>query len=519
MRITLMTIHAKYCHSALAPWLLFAALKERGIQTENTVLEGTIHENETALLDRITATKPDVLGFSCYIWNIEIVLRLAAAVKTYCPDVIIICGGPEAAYNSETLLARNPAVDYVVSEIPEENFSKIISDLLRIDIQKISTSPVSPYNDDYFKTLGRRIIYAQTSTGCPFNCSFCVSSREALRFYDLETSKKTLLRLANANSAVIKLVDRTFNANPERAYELFAFLIDNAPENVCYHMELSAMLLNLKTVEMLKTARDGLFQFEFGIQSTNPLTLQAIYRKQESYDLVQALASMGNIHIHVDLIAGLPYEGLAEFTQSFNTAYGIKAHDLQLGFLKFLHGTDIRKSAESLGYEYNQTPPYEILSSKWLSSAELDYLRKIASALERVHNSGYFTHTVALLDAMFSPLDLYARLADFGITHGISLTSVTEKLYIFMLHFGADRLAARDVLVLDCLETTGFVPKCLAIYDRNLKFEIIKFEKVSPPITGVRRKYALVYTGEMRLVAVEYTKKHPVTGRFELMNG
>ena len=333
MKIVLCSINSKYIHSSLAVWYLLAAAKQSGTDHEVKVVESTINSQVEDIVAAIIAEKPDAVGFSAYIWNIEYVRKAAHTLKLINSDIRIFLGGPEASYDAEELL-ENDYIDWIIKGEGEASFIKLLKDNFSVPVKTVLSGPclpyINPYTKEYMATLNGRIAYLETSRGCPFSCGFCLSGRdETVRFFDMEESKKNIILLANSGTKTVKFVDRTFNCNDKRAREIFEFIAlereeGNIPQDVIFHCEVETDLFTQSTLDYLKTLPKGLFQFEAGLQSFNVETLKAVNRRTDMPKLVHNLkeiVSGGNIHLHIDLIAGLPYEDFDSFTRSFNQAY------------------------------------------------------------------------------------------------------------------------------------------------------------------------------------------------------
>jgi tRNA A37 methylthiotransferase MiaB len=550
-------LNSQYIHSSLAPWCLLAGIEtycEAGISAE--VIEGTVNEDLAGIAERIIAKSPRIIGFCCYIWNITATKQLLRLVQRKLPNVTMVLGGPEVSYNAADLLRQEEAVQYVVSGEGEKPFALLLQAIRRGEAvpnipgvcyrkgEQIITvppytpegEPPSPYTKPYFAALKGRIAYLETSRGCPYHCAFCLSGRcGTVRFFGLERAKKELLLLANSGTQTVKLVDRTFNVHRKRAMELFHFIIDNygaaIPQGVCIHFEIAGDLLDEETLSLLATAPLGAIQLEIGLQSFNPKTLQAIKRETDVMRLqknISCLVAKGNIHIHLDLIAGLPYEDLKSFAESFNLAYALKPQMLQLGFLKLLHGAPMREEPEKYPCRYRQTPPYEVSETPWLAAVELLRLRHIEDALEHLYNSGRFRRTLAYLlqqtgDTPFALLDRFGEYAAGKGTDGISLDDYTALvLEYFRGVNGIDPVVLRDVMVCDRLATnaSGRLPAVLQVTDPALKraLKALRRKEAAGTHKGVKRGYALLYSKPC-LVYVDYQieKKNPITGEYPLV--
>ena len=554
MNALICMLHSKYIHSALAPWYLLAGIKKFGDPAlKAEVVEGTVNMDIEAAAERIISQNPQAVGFCCYIWNISFIKKLLPVMKKALPDAVIILGGPEVSYNAGEVLKTMPHVDYVISGEGEKPFALLLNALCSgndageipgvcyqsggvVSVQQpydTADIPPDPYCEDYFKALDGRIAYLETSRGCPFQCAFCLSGADTcVRFFPIERAKSHLVLLANSGTQTIKLVDRTFNADRRRARELFSFIIEKhgtlIPEGVCFHFEIGGDLLDDDTLALLKSAPPGLIQFEIGLQSFHAETLEALNRKTNIDRLkrnIKQLLSFGNIHIHVDLIAGLPYEDLRLFADSFNTAYALGPHMLQLGFLKLLHGSEMRDYPEKYPCRYAGEPPYTVTSTRWLTSDELDLLSDTEEVLDRLYNSGRFKRTLVyvLQQSLKTPFELYR---DAGVVlagelrNGISLDGLTGLMLDYFSTFkSVDKMVLRDSMVCDRLATnaSGKLPASLRIFDKRLKSAALAIEQAEGAQQTVKAGpgYAILYT-EQTVVRADYTQKDPVAGEYPL---
>ena len=317
MNVVLVSINSKFIHSSLGVWYLYSASKTAKSQHNVSVYESTINNRIEDITEDIFRLNADVVGFSCYIWNIEYVKRISEFLKQINPQIKIFYGGPEASFDAENLIEK-PYVDLIIKGEGEKSFINLLESNFDTE-EKIVSNPCdiycNPYTEEYFEKLNGRIVYLETSRGCPFCCAFCLSGRdETVRFFDMAVSKDNILRLANSGTQTVKFVDRTFNCNDKRALEIFKFIKNSRDEgkiplNVVFHFEVEADLFSRETLDYLKTVPQGLFQFEAGLQSFNRETLKAVNRRHDTEKLISNLkeiASKGNIHLHIDLIAGLP---------------------------------------------------------------------------------------------------------------------------------------------------------------------------------------------------------------------
>lgn len=550
MKTVICQINSKYIHSSLAAWCLLAGVREYSIgDVDAAVLEGTINEKSEATLARILDASPEAIGFCTYIWNFSRVLKLAKQVKAKLPNAYIILGGPEVSYSSRELLETYPFIDFILSGEGEKSFAAL-TDALALGsgfesvgglsyrsvegiVSNLSSAPLklppSPYLPEYFDTLCGRIAYIETSRGCPFSCAFCLSGTcggGGLRFFPLERSKSEILKLAASGTRTIKFVDRTFNADRKRALELFQFIIDNyggaIPEGVTFHFEIAARLLDVETLEVISRFPLGAAQFEVGIQSFNEKTLEAIGRR-EKLDLLEAntvrLISLGNVSVHTDLIAGLPFEDYTSFGRGFDRAFGMKPRMLQLGFLKVLHGSAMGEDGYLYPCEHDSTAPYEVSSTKWLSHEELMMLKRIEDIHERLYNSARFLRTLDFLikASRRTPFEVYEKLADeMQYDMRISLDDFTHVLYDAARTVeGVDEAGLKEVLMLDRMESNseGRLPELLR-FDLTKAKRILLKRRPELFAGGVRRSIGWSALRGCAVFADYSTSPDPITDRY-----
>lgn len=448
MKVLLSTLNTKYVHSNLALRYLYATTKDK---YDVILKEFSINEEFLKVLSSIMEEKANVIAFSCYIWNIELITKLIKTIKDINPEIKIIVGGPEVSYDSEEFMAKNKGVDYVVIGEGEEAFVNLLSEIEMGTVtltgtrhenkqfNMVSDLSIVPRPKDYeFWNLKDKVVYYEASRGCPYNCSYCLSSTtKGVRIFDINRVKEDLLFYINKRVKQVKFVDRTFNADYKRAIELWDFIAKN---NIStnFHFEISAHLINDETLKFLGTVPKDLFQFEVGVQTTNFKTIEAIDRKtdfEKLSDVVKKLKALENIHLHLDLIAGLPYEGYESFKNSFNNVYALNPDVLQLGFLKLLKGSKIRNETALHDYKFIDFPPYEVLENKYISYDEINKLKRIEEVLELYKNSEKFDRTIEYVLKFFdSAFDFYSNLANFWLVNGCydRKISVEEAFDIFI---------------------------------------------------------------------------------------
>lgn len=458
MKYVLIGINASFTHSALSIHALYAASKYKKMIS---IKEFNINQLSEAVLDDLFVLNADVYMFSCYIWNIEFILKIASDLKKI-KQCIIVLGGSEVAYTPEYYLQSYDYFDYIISGEGEAMLDHFI------DQVNIGESPSSipgvytkgkvfssenlieynftqrafPYNEQILlDQLSGKIIYYESSRGCPYHCSYCISDlNKRLRYVLIDRVKEELLFFISHKVKQVKFIDRTFNCDAQRAYDIIQFIIEN---NICtnFHFEICADIMTEKMIDLLSSAPLDFFQIEVGLQSTNPMTLQAV-RRNNNLDrfskVVTKLISNANMHVHADLIALLPYETLKTFQEGFDYLYKIGPHMLQLGFLKLLNGTVLRREADTFNLIYSQTPPYEALSSATMAYTDKRLLKKIAMMIDKYYNSGLFSNTLQYIikNHFDSPFDFYRNFADFYAHEIFDRRSVSrDELYLIMHRF------------------------------------------------------------------------------------
>ncbi len=471
MKVLLAAINAKYIHSNLAVYSLkaYADCRLAG-RAEIVIREYTINQDKEKLLADIYGQKPDVLAFSCYIWNIMYVRDLIFQIRTLLPETDIWLGGPEVSYEPQSLLAELPVKGIMLGE-GEEVFTKLL--LAYLDGEKpaseFMTEPGEPlamdelpfvYADFSNEQFQNRILYYETSRGCPFRCSYCLSSIEKrVRYRSLTLVKHELQFFLDKKVPQVKLVDRTFNCDSSRAVEIWKYLRDHDNGITNFHFEIAADIMTQEEVSLIGTLRPGLIRLEIGVQTTNQETLEAICRRMDFKKVsavVKQLLAGKNVCLHLDLIVGLPKEDFISFQNSFNEVYALHPDELQLGFLKVLKGTPIEKEAEEGRIRYWTTPPYEVLSTDWLSFFELLTLKAVEEMVELYYNSGQFSNTITFLEGYFqTPFALYAALAEHYRQMGYgTLQPSRVRRYEILLEFaeslkGMRIKTCREYLTLD----------------------------------------------------------------------
>lgn len=487
MNILLTAINAKYIHSNLAVYSLKAYAetylqKDRKEQNTIAIAEYTINQPVDLILQDIYKKHPDMLCLSCYIWNLEYVEEIIREIRKVLPQVILWVGGPEVSYDAVEVLKRLPEVDGVMKGEGEQTFCEILEsyaekkELREVagityrdresgeicenpwrEVMDLSKVPFVYENMEGFE---HKIIYYESSRGCPFSCSYCLSSVDkCLRFRDLELVKKELQFFLNQKVPQVKFVDRTFNCKHDHAMAIWKYLMENDNGVTNFHFEVSADLLNEEELQLMSRMRPGLIQLEIGVQSTNPQTIREIRRTMrftEVARIVKRINGYGNIHQHLDLIAGLPYEDYESFRNSFNDVYALQPEQLQLGFLKVLKGSYMEEHTREYDLVYKSKPPYEVLCTRWLPYEDTLRLKRIEEMVEVYYNSRQFCYTLPYLQKQFSDaFALFEALSEFYESHQFHLVNhsrVTryEILYTFACEVdGEHGEAYRQLLVLD----------------------------------------------------------------------
>lgn len=464
MKILLVACNAKYIHSNLAVYDLQAYASD---YADHIVLkEYTINQQKDDIMRDIYLEHPDVVCVSCYIWNLSFVKELMADLIKILPGADFWAGGPEVSYDAEKFLTENSEFKGVMVGEGEETFKELAGYYVEKNPQDLKDMTGICYRDGdqiihngwrqimdlssipfIYKDLSEfknRIIYYESSRGCPFSCSYCLSSIDKkLRFRDTETLKKELQFFIDNKVPQVKFVDRTFNCKHDHAMAIWKYINEHDNGVTNFHFEISADLLREEELQEMSTMRPGLIQLEIGVQSTNPDTIKAIHRTMDFEKLkgiVDRIHSFGNIHQHLDLIAGLPYEDYDSFRHSFNDVYALKPQQLQLGFLKVLKGSHMMEMCREYGIVYKTQEPYEVLSTKWLDYDHVLKLKTVENMVEVYYNSGQFQNTLEYLENFFQDaFSIYERLGSFYMEKGYGDVSHTRmRRYEILLEFLED---------------------------------------------------------------------------------
>ena len=485
MKVLLGAVNAKYIHSNLAVYCL-KAYAEKYAGTEDTVkiAEYTINQQIDDILRDIYKQKPDMLCLSCYIWNLDYVEEICREIKKVLPELILWLGGPEVSYDDPKVLERLPEVTGVMKGEGEETFCELLRYYQRKNEKKLAdiegivyrtevtgeirenewrrTMDLSlvPFVYDNMELFEHKIIYYETSRGCPFSCSYCLSSIDkCLRFRNLELVKKELQFFIDHKVPQVKFVDRTFNCKHDHAMTIWRYIKEHDNGITNFHFEIAADLLNEEELELIRDMRPGLIQLEIGVQSTNLDTIREIHRTMkfdQVAQIVKRINSYANIHQHLDLIAGLPFEDYESFGRSFDDVYGLEPEQLQLGFLKVLKGSYMEEKKEDYGLVYKGRPPYEVLYTKWLPYEDTLRLKGIEEMVEVYYNSRQFCYTLPYLVHKFKrPFICFEKLAEYYEEEGLDTlsharTARYEILYAFVRKYDPEQIEVyRQLLTLD----------------------------------------------------------------------
>ena len=539
MKIILAACNAKYIHSNLAVYDLQAYARQ--YQQHILLKEYTINQQKDEIMKDLYEEKPDVICFSCYIWNISFVKELAEDLKKVLPSVPFWAGGPEVSFDAEAFLAANPAFDGVMVGEGEETFlelagyyvdhRKSLEQIRGIafrkenqvlhngwrEIMDLSKVPF-PYKD--LQDFDHRIIYYESSRGCPFSCSYCLSSVDKkLRFRSLDLVRKELQFFLNHKVPQVKFVDRTFNCKHDHAMAIWKYIVEHDNGVTNFHFEIAADLLREEELELMATMRPGLIQLEIGVQSTNLQTLEAIHRKTDFLricQIVERIHSFGNIHQHLDLIAGLPYEDYDSFHHSFNDVYALRPQQFQLGFLKVLKGSLMKQMEKEYGIVHKEKEPYEVLSTNWITYEDVLNLKKVENMVEVYYNSGQFENSLKYVETLFpDSFTMYEALGRFYEQKGYDCISHNRlRRYEILLEFieslkQGDVQKGADALVLDLYLREKL--KSRPSFAKDQKAEEKK-------IWAYRKQENIPKTAHIqvfwdgRVLLFDYEKKDPLTG-------
>lgn len=539
MQFLLVAVNAKYIHSNPAIYSLKAYAGEE-YKSKIELAEYTINQRAEEILADLYRRNPEVIGFSCYIWNFEIVRQLLCEIPKVMPKTEIWLGGPEVSFHGEELLNKLPAVKGIMAGEGEATFrellqyytenkeEKVLENIDGLILQSGKTGQrelldmeTLPFLYDNLEEFRHRIIYYESSRGCPFCCSYCLSSIDKkIRLRSIETVKKELQFFLDRKTSQVKFIDRTFNCNKEHSLEIWQYIRKNDNGITNFHFEIAAHLLKEEELNLLSKMRPGLVQLEIGIQSANEKTLKEINRFADIRQIektVSRLKETNNIHIHLDLIAGLPYEDYDSFAESFNQVYHLEPQQLQLGFLKVLKGTSMEEKAEEYGLVYESKPPYEVLYTNWISYGEIIALKRIEEMVEIYYNSNQFTHTLPVLLQNFeNAFQMYEALADYYEREGLFLqTPARGYRYQVLLSFACKTDGGREALYKELLtfdfylrenaKSRPFFAADLSVYHKEIR-DFYQEEERNPNYLLKYRNYHAKQMLKMTHIDVFYYK-------------
>lgn len=516
MKLLLTAINAKYIHSNLAVYSLkaYADRKDMDIQ----ILEYTINHYEEDMLQEIYKQKGDILCFSCYIWNIDLVLSLVKEFHKICPQVPIWLGGPEVSYDAYEVLKNHEEVSLVMMGEGEETFRELLQMVQEQNIDRSEIKGIAyrkddgtiqvnqprealnmdqlpfVYKEEDIAQFEHKIMYYETSRGCPFSCSYCLSSVDhGVRFRNIELVKKELQFFLDHRVKQVKFVDRTFNCHRDHARNIWEYLVEHDNGVTNFHFEISADILTEEDLVLFQTMRPGLIQLEIGVQSTYEPTIEEIDRTMDLERLTKIVAQINafeNIHQHLDLIVGLPYENYERFIQSFNDVHHMKPNQLQLGFLKVLKGSKMHRMREEYGIAYWDKAPYEVLYTKWISYDEVLRLKGVEEMVEVYYNSNQFVYTLQYLLHFFkTPYAFYEALSLYYEKEGLHLLKHNRLArYEILMDFVKEQALECTGLELDVLEE-------IMLYDLYLRENIKKRPSWAKDVISVemKKKYQMYY--------------------------
>ena len=534
MKVIMTAINAKYIHSNLAVYSLQAYAKQPGV--ELVIKEYTINQYTDYIVRDLYLQKGDMYVFSCYIWNIEQVLQVAGELKKVYPDVPIWAGGPEVSYDADKVLRECRYLTGVMIGEGEETFRELVAGKMLQEIKGIAypegddivfTAPREQINMDAvpfvyedMTAFENKIIYYETSRGCPFSCSYCLSSVDKrVRFRSWKLVQKELQFFLDHKVKQVKFVDRTFNCNKQHANTIWKYLAEHDNGITNFHFEVSADLLGEAELEIFSAMRPGLIQLEIGVQSTYEPTIREIHRTMnlaQLSNMVSKVKALGNIHQHLDLIAGLPYETFDLFRQSFADVYAMKPDQLQLGFLKVLKGSHMYENQEMYGIICQSRAPYEVMATKWLDYEQIIQLKGIEEMVEVYYNSNQYQVSVSYLVQFYdNPFDFYKELAEYYVMRHLEDKNHSRLArYEYLRDFALERLG--NCLDRECLDEA-------LLYDLYLREDVKKRPDWAPKHTVHQKEFhrylkshgllgkAHIEPFKKKLVLFDYSERSPLT--------
>ena len=509
MKTLLTSLNTKYIHSNLAIQYLKSAVED---YYEVDTIDFTINQNLDDIIYEIIRSNYSIVGFSTYIWNIEETLKICQKLKKINKDIILLLGGPEVSYNSRELIEKNEFIDYILVGEGEKSFLNLL-DYLNHKVDELGNGVLKntgnkiegneifqviddlkysefEYTENYMKD--KKILYYETSRGCPYNCEFCLSSStKKVRYFNLERCKKDIKKFIEFKVPLVKFIDRTFNFNKEHALSIIKFIIDNDIGSTTFHLEIHPTLIDEDYLTLFKSVRKDLFQFEIGVQSTNEETCKAIKRVGD-FDQIKKVCKeiigYDNIHLHLDLITGLPYEDMNSLKKSFNDILSIRPDKLQLGFLKILKGSPLEIKSKKYGIIYDDFPPYEVIYTKWISYDEIQMVKQVEEILDKYYNEKYFINTFEYIVENYykTEYEFFEEFAKYWQSKGyFSRNHSRDNLYKIFLDFiyykkFENLKLLEELLIHDYVLTNRKVPYFLnpEILDNKYKHELLKNENI-----------------------------------------
>ncbi|MEL7649694.1 MAG: DUF4080 domain-containing protein [Sedimentibacter sp.] len=478
MKILLTTLDSKFIHANLAVRYLKKFCRDDGFDIE--IKEFTINQKQEYILGEIFSANPDIVCFSCYIWNIEFVKELSYIIKEAKSSIQILYGGPEVSFEVEKLMEEQPYADFVIFGEGEATFREFLLEYHKqypdfgavkgLAFRKDGCVVINeernlimnldsvnyPYEEE--ESFEDKIIYYESSRGCPFCCSFCMSSIDKrMRTFSLQRVRNDLAKLLKTKARQIKFVDRTFNADYKRSMEIINFIVDNNKNNMTIHFEITADIINREFLDFIGTLPVNMFQFEIGVQSLNEETLKEINRHMDIdklFETVRFIENKRNIHLHLDLIAGLPYEGYDSFKKSFDGLHSLNCEKIQLGFLKILKGTKIYEDRFKHGIRYRRTAPYEVIRTNYITVDEILKLKDIEELVDKYYNEKYFEQTLEYVTAEFFPesaFKFYESFSLFWKQNGLYKVSHSRKKLYKIMYDYIKYINGADSQFLDCM--------------------------------------------------------------------
>ena len=523
MKILFCALNSQYIHSNPAVYMLKAACGQYASQyggedgSHIHIREFSVNDSYESLLFHILSEMPDLVAFSCYIWNITLVKRLCGDMKKAVPEILIVLGGPEVSFGMEHTGIPRSDYDYIIEGEGERSLYCLLSRLQDPDFQEPDRSlPFwpSPYTRENLKVFQNRILYYESSRGCPYRCAYCLSAAcGEVRYLPEERVAEDIALFCEEEVPLVKFTDRTANCNPSRFQKILQMIKDQGECPTTFHFEVGADLFREEDLPLLASMPRGRVQLEAGVQSTDPRALEACARKMNTERILfslERIQSFGNINLHADLIAGLPYEGIERFAESFNTLYRLRLHQLQLGFLKLLPGAPLNQMTKEHEYAFSSEPPYEILNSCYLSAAELMTLKAIEDVLERYYNSGRFVTCLPILESCFNtPFTMYEALSLFFRERNLVFGKIAlSHQYDLLAEFGARYGLGED-------------------FHRAMLYDYFSANRQELPPDSLRYLWkkqgqrTVKGQGELRWIGgsvfcFQYSKKDPVTGLYEV---